>query len=146
MGAFAALLAGLVFGFGLVVSGMSEPLNVIAFLRLAEGWNPALIFVMASALAVTALGYRLVGARAKPLFDGAFSLPTASAIDRPLVGGAALFGVGWGLSGFCPGPAIVSATQLDERGLLFVGAYIIGAYGFEGYTRWRAASATQTDG
>lgn len=128
----AGLAAGIVFGLGLTVSGMTEPDNIIAFLRLGSGWNSALIMVMGSAVIVTGLGFALVRRRSEPLFDSSFRLPEGTAIDGRLVGGASLFGAGWGLAGYCPGPAIVGAFSLDPRAAVFFTAFLIGAFGY----RW----------
>ena len=106
-------LAGLVFGLGLLVSGMTDPVRVLGFLDLAGAWDPSLAFVMLGAVATTALGYRLVLRRAHPLCDTDFHLPTVKRIDRRLLLGAALFGTGWGLAGYCPGPVIVSLAGLQ---------------------------------
>jgi len=124
--ALAALAAGTVFGVGLVVSGMANPAKIIAFLDITGEWDPSLALVMASALAVSAIGYRLAFTRKKPLFDDAFQLPQKTRIDRPLVLGAAIFGAGWGMSGLCPGPAIVGASLLSAPVLAFVGAMVAG--------------------
>ena len=102
-----ALAAGLVFGAGIALSGMGDPSKVLNFFDLFGTWDPSLALVMASALATTALGYRMVfGRRPKPLFEASYNLPTSRVIDSKLVVGSALFGVGWGISGFCPGGAI----------------------------------------
>ena len=130
MNRVAALLGGLVFGVGLAVSGMAEPANVLAFLRIGPGWNPALILVMGCAFTVTAIGYWAVRRRSQPLFATSFSIPAGMPIDRSLVIGAVLFGVGWGLAGYCPGPAIVGAFALDPRALVFFAAFLVGAFGF----------------
>lgn len=142
----AALVAGLIFGAGLVLSGMTEPGNVIAFLNLSPNWSPALLFVMGSALVVTGVGYQLAGRRSAPLFDTTFHRPTASGIDQRLMIGAGLFGIGWGIAGYCPGPAIVGAFSLDSRALLFVAAYIAGTLVFELWERTVEARAAQADG
>jgi len=126
MNKLAALLVGCLFGFGLTLSGMTEPNNVIAFLTLTSNWNPALALVMGSALLVTALGYPWVTTRGAPMFDTDFHLPTSQVVDGRLLGGAGLFGIGWGIAGFCPGPAIVGAFTLDERALVFMLAYLVG--------------------
>ncbi len=131
----AALIAGVIFGVGLVLSGMTEPGNVIAFLNLSPNWSPAMLFVMGSALVVTGIGYRLGGRRSAPLFDTTFHQPTANRIDRRLMIGAGLFGIGWGIAGYCPGPAIVGAFLLDSRALLFVAAYVVGTLVFELWER-----------
>lgn len=102
-----ALISGIVFGLGIAISGMGNPAKVMNFFDLLGSWDPSLAFVMGGALVVTGIGYRLIfGARKAPLLDAKFHLPTSSAIDARLIGGSALFGVGWGISGFCPGGAI----------------------------------------
>jgi len=122
----AALVAGLVFGLGLAVSRMVDPGKVLAFLDVAGRWDPSLALVMAGALGVTLIGYRLVLRRAAPLLADSFGLPTRQDIDARLVGGAALFGVGWGLVGFCPGPAIASLAYGRLSSVLFVAAMLLG--------------------
>ena len=120
------LLAGLIFGLGLLISGMANPAKVQNFLDLAGTFDPSLIFVMAGAVAVTLVGYRLVLRRPKPVLAERFYLPAASIIDGRLILGAALFGVGWGLSGFCPGPAVTSLPLLAKGTLVFVPAMLGG--------------------
>jgi uncharacterized protein len=124
------LIAGLLFGAGLTLSQMVDPNKVLGFLDLAGiadgSWDPSLAFVMAGALAVTAAGYRLALRRAAPLMAPQFSLPTAKDIDARLVGGAAIFGVGWGLAGYCPGPAIASLAFGKVEVLAFVIAMLVG--------------------
>ncbi|MGI9412960.1 MAG: DUF6691 family protein [Hyphomicrobiales bacterium] len=128
MRALAGLLSGLVFGTGLVVSGMSNPAKVLNFLDFAGTWDPSLAFVMAGAGVVTFIGYRLVQARPHPAFADRFHLPSASDIDGPLLAGAASFGLGWGLGGYCPGPA-VTALSLGANGtLVFVACMLIGMW------------------
>jgi hypothetical protein len=104
----AGLLAGLLFGAGLAISQMINPAKVLAFLDVAGAWDPSLAFVMLGAVVVTALGYRFVLRQPKPLLDDSFSVPTRTDVDGRLVIGSAIFGVGWGLGGYCPGPAIAS--------------------------------------
>lgn len=99
-------LTGLVFGTGIALSGMIDPAKVINFFDLAGSWDPSLAFVMAGALIVTFIGYRRVWRRKHPVFESAFQIPTSRVIDRNLVAGSALFGIGWGIAGFCPGAAI----------------------------------------
>ena len=101
-----ALITGLVFGTGIAISGMMDPAKVLNFFDLAGTWDPSLILVMGGALIVTAIGYRLVWRRSAPLFEPRFQVPTSTLIDAKLIGGAALFGIGWGIAGFCPGAAI----------------------------------------
>jgi uncharacterized membrane protein YedE/YeeE len=104
---FSALAAGLIFGLGIAVSGMGNPAKVLNFFDVFGTWDPSLAFVMGGALITASIGYRIIfGARQAPVFDAKFHLPTASSIDARLVGGSALFGVGWGIAGFCPGGAI----------------------------------------
>lgn len=122
-----ALLAGLIFGFGLSLSGMIDPARVLGFLDLASGaWDPSLIFVLGGAVTVAALATLLKRAMARPLLDDAFHMPRHAAIDAPLLLGSAVFGVGWGLAGFCPGPALTGlATGLGDIAL-FVAAMTAG--------------------
>ena len=126
MGPLLALAAGLLFGAGLALGGMTDPAVVLGFLDVAGAWNPALAFVMGGALAVTFVGYRLAFRRAGPLLAGRFSLPTADAIDARLLGGAALFGAGWGLAGYCPGPALASLPAAHPGTAVFVLAMLAG--------------------
>lgn len=118
--------AGLIFGLGLVVSGMADPAKVLNFLDIAGSWDPSLAFVMLGAIAVTAVGYRFVLRQSKPILDGHFHLPVKKNIDRRLVIGSAIFGVGWGLVGFCPGPAIASLGLAAPGTLVFVTTMLIG--------------------
>lgn len=120
------ILAGLMFGLGLVISGMANPAKVQNFLDLAGTFDPSLICVMLGAVLVTFLGYRLAFRRPRPVLVEQFSLPTTKDVDGRMVRGAALFGVGWGLSGFCPGPAITSLSLLAKGTLIFVPAMLIG--------------------
>jgi uncharacterized membrane protein YedE/YeeE len=121
-----ALLAGVIFGAGLMISDMVNPARVLNFLDVAGSWDPTLIFVMAGGLGVTTAGYRLIFRRSAPLFGEKFNLPTLQQIDLPLVGGAALFGVGWGLAGMCPGPALTDLAALEPKAWLFVAAMLAG--------------------
>lgn len=124
----AALVAGIVFGLGLIVSGMTDPAKVQNFLDLAGTWDPSLAFVMGGAVLIAFAGYRLATASGAPLFGDRFLLPTSTQIDRRLVGGAALFGVGWGLAGFCPGPAIASLYTGGVSAWIFVAAMLAGMW------------------
>ena len=121
-----SLLAGVVFGAGLTISDMVNPARVLNFLDFAGHWDPTLMFVMASGLAVTAIGYQLVFRRGSALTGESFHLPALRQIDLPLVGGSALFGVGWGLAGICPGPALTDLVTLEPKVLVFVAAMLIG--------------------
>lgn len=122
-----AALAGIVFGLGLAVSGMSDPAKVLNFLDVAGTWDPTLAFVMGGALCVTTPGFYLARRRARPLFETAFHLPTRSDIDGRLLAGAAIFGLGWGIAGLCPGPALADIASGMPVILAFVAAMIAGA-------------------
>lgn len=125
-GIVVAAIAGAIFALGLVISGMTEPARVTAFLDVTGHWDPTLAFVMASAILVHAPLGRLVRGRRAPVFDAQLHLPTVTRIEPRLVIGAALFGIGWGLSGYCPGPALVSLGTAAAPVLVFVGAMIGG--------------------
>lgn len=122
----AALAAGLIFGFGLSVSGMLDPARVRGFLDITGSWDPTLAFVLGGAVGVAGLGYALARRLAHPAFETTFHLPTNRRIDPPLVGGGALFGVGWGLSGFCPGPAVAALSTGSISVAVFVAAMLVG--------------------
>lgn len=125
MGVIGALAAGLVFGIGLILSGMIDPAKVQNFLDIAGAWDPSLAFVMAGAIGVAAPGFWLVRKRAAPLADKQFHVPPADApLDRRLLLGAAVFGIGWGLAGFCPGPALASLPLAAPATLVFVVAMV----------------------
>lgn len=121
-----ALASGLVFGAGLVLSGMTRPQKVIAFLDVSGSWDPSLAFVMAGALGVSALAFRWSRRRAAPLSAASFSIASQQPLDTPLVAGAALFGIGWGLSGYCPGPSVVSLASGGVGILVFTAAVVAG--------------------
>ena len=122
----AALVCGLVFGLGLAVSGMMSPAKVIGFLDVAGDWDPTLAFVMVGALLVAVPAYRFIPKRGRPLLEEGFSLPKGQAIDAPLVFDSALFGVGWGLVGFCPGPAVAALGTGLAPVVAFVAAMVAG--------------------
>ncbi len=126
MRTLAAALCGIVFGIGLAVSGMTNPAKVLGFLDVTGHWDPTLAFVMGGALAVSAVGFAVAGSSARPWFAETFSLPARRDLDRELLLGAALFGVGWGLVGLCPGPALASLWRASGDVFLFVGAMIGG--------------------
>lgn len=126
MGVASALLAGLLFGIGLIVSGMTDPLKVQNFLDPFGTWDPSLAFVMGGAVAVALPGFALLRRRAGPLFAPAFRWPVREDIDARLIGGAAAFGIGWGLAGLCPGPALVAALSIPSVALVFVPAMLLG--------------------
>jgi uncharacterized protein len=123
---FAALGIGMLFGVGLTISGMVRPLKVVGFLDVAGAWDPTLGIVMGGALAVTALAFPRILRRAGPLWADAFSLPTRRDLDTRLVAGSALFGVGWGLGGFCPGPALASLALGASGAWIFAAAMAAG--------------------
>jgi hypothetical protein len=120
----AAGLCGVIFGAGLALSGMTNPAKVLAFLDVSGRWDPTLALVMGAALSVSALGYALAREVSRPWFAEVFAIPTRLDIDARLIGGAALFGVGWGLVGLCPGPAIASLGRGSSEVLVFAGAMI----------------------
>ena len=120
-------LIGAIFGLGIAISGMANPAKVLNFFDVAGSWDPSLIFVMGGALITTAIGYLVVfGAREKPVFDADFHLPINKTIDARLIGGSAVFGIGWGIAGFCPGGAIPALGFGGLPVIAFVGAMIIG--------------------
>ena len=121
-----SLLAGLVFGLGLIVSGMANPAKVIGFLDLAGRWDPSLAFVMAGAIAVGAIAFALARTRTASLLDAPMKLPSEQRIDRRLLAGALVFGVGWGIAGFCPGPALVAIGMGSTKAVVFVVAMLAG--------------------
>jgi uncharacterized protein len=139
---FAAFLCGLIFGFGLLVSQMSNPAKVLNFLDFAGTWDPSLAFVMGGAVVTTAIGYRLAWRSKSPLYDAIFHLPQKTRIDVRLVGGAALFGIGWGLVGFCPGPALTALSFGGWPTLLFVAAMIAGMIIFDQASAWAGKGLT----
>lgn len=122
----AAALAGGLFGVGLAVSGMTRPEKVLGFLDVAGKWDPSLAFVMLGAIAVHMVAHRLTRGRSAPLFDSQFHLPTRKDVDRKLLVGSALFGIGWGLGGLCPGPGIVAAAAGALPALVFAAGMTIG--------------------
>ena len=119
-GTLAGLITGFLFGLGLCLSGMTSPAVIQGFLDIAGAWNPALVFVMAGGVAVTFLGYRFLVPKSRPLWESSFSLPTVTRIDTPLLLGAAIFGIGWGMAGYCPGPAVVSMASGRMSVFIFV--------------------------
>lgn len=137
-----ALLAGLLFGLGLILSGMTNPAKVIGFLDLAADWDPSLAFVMGGALLIGLLAFPFITKRSKSVLGDAIRLPTATKIDRRLIVGGLIFGVGWGLAGYCPGPAVASLTQGDKP-LLFFAAMLAGMALFEVLERMKNRSASR---
>lgn len=121
-----SFVSGIVFAVGLGIGGMTQPAKVIGFLDFAGNWDPSLAFVMIGAIAVHSILYRVIRNRPSPLFSQAFSLPTRADIDLRLVGGATIFGLGWGIAGFCPGPALTSLASGNLSPVIFTVAMIAG--------------------
>jgi uncharacterized membrane protein YedE/YeeE len=139
MNAPSAFGVGVVFGVGLIISGMTDPSKVIGFLDLAGAWDPSLAFVMGGAILVGFVAFRVARGRTVSFLGGAMHLPTARQIDRELVLGSLAFGVGWGLAGFCPGPAVVSLGAGQDKAVVFVIAMIAGMALYESADRrWNA--------
>lgn len=124
----AGLFAGLMFGLGLMISGLGNPAKVLNFLDITGNWDPSLILVMISAIITTAIGYRLVFLRDKPVFNTQYFIPTRKDIDSRLVVGAMVFGLGWGIGGFCPGPAWVGLTMGNPKTQAFIVAMLVGMF------------------
>jgi hypothetical protein len=121
-----AFFVGLIFGLGLIVSGMTNPAKVIGFLDLAGAWDPTLAFVMGGAVLIGSGGFAIAKKRQRSLLGAPMQLPAASKLDKRLLAGSLAFGVGWGISGFCPGPAIVSAAAGQPKAWVFVAAMVAG--------------------
>jgi len=133
---------GLLFGLGLVVSGMANPAKILGFLDVAGSWDPTLLVVFASAVAVTTTGFALVRRLEQPRFATEFEAAPPERIDGGILAGAAIFGVGWGLCGYCPGPAIVSLGRLAPSAFIFVAAFVIGSFACRIFEAQRAPSVT----
>ena len=121
-----AYLSGLLFGLGIVLSGMANPAKVVNFFDLAGAWDPSLAFVMGGALTVTAIGYRIILRKSAPVCDTMFHMPTKTGMDKRLIGGSLVFGVGWGVAGFCPGGALPVVSTGNPGVLIFVTALVAG--------------------
>ena len=139
MPVIASLLAGLVFGLGLIVSGMANPAKVLGFLNLAGPWDPSLALVMVGAIAVGLVAFHVARKRTTSLLGAAMELPISRQIDRRLVLGSVLFGVGWGFVGFCPGPAMVALGMGEAKAVVFVVAMLLGMGIFELFERRKQA-------
>ncbi|WP_104025383.1 YeeE/YedE family protein [Vibrio hyugaensis] len=123
------IFSGVLFGIGMVISGMADPAKVIGFLNITGEWDPSLAFVMGGALAVFVPAYLLlIKPRSESVFGGEIICPTSKVIDKKLVGGAALFGIGWGVLGVCPGPAVASLFTGNTQVLLFIAAMLVGSF------------------
>ena len=136
MSALLAFASGLVFGLGLFISGMADPGKVQGFLDLAGAWDPSLACVMAGAILVGFFAFQIAGRRAVSFLGTAMQLPTARDIDLRLVGGSIVFGVGWGLAGFCPGPALVALGAGQEKAVIFVAAMVVGMLSYKAAERF----------
>jgi len=126
-----ALISGLLFGLGLSISQMVDRNRVIGFLDVTGNWDPTLVFVLGGAVGVTVISFRFILPRRKPFFADKFYLPTRNEIDLPLLLGAAIFGIGWGVSGYCPGPAVTSLVQASINPFIFLIAFVVGSFGFK---------------
>lgn len=147
----ANLIAGILFGLGLVISGMANPLKVQNFLDIFGAWDPSLAFVMAGAILVTMPGYFILRTKARPLFAAQFEFPTRRDLDKNLIVGSAIFGMGWGIGGFCPGPALTSLSTGATGAFIFIAAMLVGMTAAQVFKSSRApqqkaaASATRQD-
>jgi hypothetical protein len=146
MQALAGLLSGVLFGVGLALSGMAQPAKVLAFLDVGGEWDPSLALVMGGAIAVFAPLYRFIVKETQPVYVQKFVIAVGGQIDAPLLSGAGIFGLGWGLGGFCPGPGLVSTGSGAVQGLVFTAAMIVGMFAFNVYERLRRPVATTTTG
>ena len=136
-------VVGLLFGWGLLISGMTDPGKVLGFLDLGGAWDPSLAFVMGGAIAVGVVAFGIAKTRIRTVLGGALHLPTSQVIDKRLVLGALLFGAGWGLAGFCPGPAVVSMATGQPKAVIFVVAMLLGMWLFERLERRSNEGVTQ---
>ena len=137
--------SGLLFGLGLLLGGMTDPRKVIAFLDVTGAWDPSLAYVMFGAVAVHFVAYRWVRGSAAPLFSDEFVIPKLRRIDAKLVGGSAVFGVGWGLAGYCPGPGIVSLGAGSRDALVFVATMLFGMLLGRKFEAWARPSTSASD-
>ena len=140
-----AFIVGLVFGFGLIVAGMANPAKILGFLDLAGKWDPSLALVMAAAVGIGGVAFAIARRRSTSLLGLPMQLPSNRIIDRRLVGGSVLFGIGWGLSGFCPGPAIVALGAGHAKAAVFVLSMVLGMAGFEFLERQPSLSSSAAD-
>ena len=139
---FSEFLVGLLFGLGLILAGMTDPSKVIGFLDLAGAWDPSLALVMGGAIFVGLFAFAAARKRATSLFGGAMQLPSSRDIDKRLIAGSLLFGAGWGLAGFCPGPALVSVGAGQPKAVVFTLAMLLGMVAFEMIERRRLQAAS----
>lgn len=144
MFALTALLSGLVFGLGLIVSGMANPAKVLGFLDLTGDWDPSLALVMGGAAAVEFFAFLIAKNRTRSFIGAEMKLPTASAIDSPLLAGSALFGAGWGIAGFCPDPGLVALGMEEPKALVFVAAMLVGMVIFSWLEKRKSPAVVNT--
>lgn len=142
MHALSAFAVGLIFGIGLIIAGMTDPSKIIGFLNLAGPWDPSLALVMGGAVAVGFLAFAFARRRTRAFLGGAMNLPTVRRIDRRLVLGSVVFGIGWGLAGYCPGPAVVSVGMGQDKAIVFVLAMLAGMGIYELIERFRERRAS----
>ncbi len=121
-----ALFSGLLFGFGISLSGMTNPNTVIGFLDITGDWNASLMFVLLSAVTTTFISFKWILKQQKPVCDSAFHLPQKTKVDKQLITGAAIFGIGWGMAGYCPGAVLAAMTSLNQEVFIFIFAMLIG--------------------
>lgn len=133
-----SFVVGFVFAIGLGISGMTQPQKVLGFLTFGENWDPSLMFVMLGAIPVHFISYRLIRGRTSPLFDTKWHVPSSKEITKPLIIGAILFGFGWGIGGFCPGPAITSAGAMQKEALVFIVTMTLGMVLYRLYSKMTA--------
>ena len=141
---FTSLLAGLVFGLGLIISGMANPAKVLGFLDLTGNWDPSLALVMAGAIGISFFAFLFAKNRTRSLIGAEMRLPGGRGIDRRLVVGSLLFGVGWGVAGFCPGPGLVALGMGEVKALIFVASMLTGMIAFEFLERRHSVITQQT--
>jgi uncharacterized membrane protein YedE/YeeE len=132
-----AFISGAIMSFGLIISGMANPRKVIGFLDVSGQFDPTLMFVMAGALIVAGIGFRLARRRSQPVFSAGFDAPVKQKVDAPLIFGSAVFGLGWGLAGFCPGPALVGIGLGETKAVVFVAAMIVGMLSAKFFTQFK---------
>ncbi|GAC1413516.1 MAG: transporter [Vulcanimicrobiaceae bacterium] len=140
-----ALGCGLLFGLGLAVSQMTMPGKVLGFLDVAGDWDPSLLFVLGSAVTVAAIAFRFARKMPKPIFDLSFEEPSRTRIDARLIGGTGLFGIGWGLAGYCPGPGIVSLARFAPDAFVFVATFLAGSWLYRAIERRRIVGRRRSD-
>ena len=138
----ASLACGFIFGLGLLISGMTQPSKILGFLDIFGAWDPSLAVVMAAALAVSGVGYWLTQQRPQPVLAPKFDIPTKTTIDTPLIAGSALFGIGWGLVGLCPGPALENLATLSPQVIVFCVAMAAGMVTHDAWYAKRPAAPT----